>query len=142
MKQKDIIAVFDLDSIDAAAANLINTFPEARIFAFYGDMGSGKTTFIKSVCRSMGVGQFVTSPTFALVNEYRDISGKLSFFHFDFYRIEEVDEVLDMGYEDYFYSESFCFIEWPEKVADLLPDNTLKISIDVLDNANRQIRKL
>ncbi len=142
MKQKDIIAVFDLDSIDAAAANLINTFPEARIFAFYGDMGSGKTTFIKSVCRSMGVGQFVTSPTFALVNEYRDISGKLSFFHFDFYRIEEVDEVLDMGYEDYFYSESFCFIEWPEKVAALLPDNTLKISIDVLDNANRQIRKL
>lgn len=142
MKQKDIIAVFDLDSIDAAAANLINTFPEARIFAFYGDMGSGKTTFIKSVCRSMGVGQFVTSPTFALVNEYRDIGGKLSFFHFDFYRIEKVDEVLDMGYEDYFYSESFCFIEWPEKVAALLPDNTLKISIDVLDNGNRQIRKL
>lgn len=142
MKQNDIIAVFDLDRIDAAAADLISTFPEARIFAFYGEMGSGKTTFIKSLCRTMGVGQFVTSPTFALVNEYRDKSGKPGIFHFDFYRIEKVDEVMDMGYEDYFYSDSFCFIEWPEKVASLLPDNTLRISIDVLDNGNRQIRKL
>ena len=140
--QNDIVPCFDLDSIDDAAGKLITSFPGARIFAFYGEMGAGKTTFIKAVCRQFGVDQFVTSPTFALVNEYSNNEGGRSFFHFDFFRIETVEEVLDMGYEDYFYSNGICFIEWPEKISGLLPAGTLRLSIDVLDSGKRRLRKL
>ena len=140
--QNDIVPCFDLGSIDDAAGKLLTSFPGARIFAFYGEMGAGKTTFIKALCRQFGVGQFVTSPTFALVNEYRNNEEGRSFFHFDFYRIETLEEVLDMGYEDYFYSNSICFIEWPEKISGLLPAGTLRLSIDVLDDAKRRLRKL
>ena len=140
--QNDIVPGFDLGNIDDAAGQLLASFPEARIFAFYGEMGAGKTTFIKAVCRHFGVDQFVTSPTFALVNEYRDNEKGKSFFHFDFYRIETLEEVLDMGYEDYFYSDSICFIEWPEKISGLLPSGALRISIDVLDDGKRRLRKL
>ena len=140
--QNDIVPGFDLGNIDDAARELLTSFPEARIFAFYGEMGAGKTTFIKAVCRHFGVDQFVTSPTFALVNEYRNNEEGRSFFHFDFFRIEGVEEVLDMGYEDYFYSDSICFIEWPEKISGLLPAGALRLSIDVLDDGKRRLRKL
>ena len=140
--QNVIVPFFDPGSIDDAAGQLLASFPETRIFAFYGEMGAGKTTFIKAVCRHFGVDHFVTSPTFALVNEYRNNEEGKSIFHFDFFRIETVEEVLDMGYEDYFYSGSICFIEWPEKISGLLPAGTLRLSIDVLDDGKRRLRKL
>ncbi|MFO7924026.1 MAG: tRNA (adenosine(37)-N6)-threonylcarbamoyltransferase complex ATPase subunit type 1 TsaE [Bacteroidales bacterium] len=132
---------FDLGNIDEAAGHLIRSFPKSRIFAFYGEMGSGKTTFIKAVCRYLGVDQFVTSPTFALVNEYRDKFGERNFYHFDFYRVDRVEEAMDMGYEEYFYSNDYCFIEWPEKITELLPDNTVKLKIEVTDNEKRVLQQ-
>ncbi|TVR72315.1 MAG: tRNA (adenosine(37)-N6)-threonylcarbamoyltransferase complex ATPase subunit type 1 TsaE [Marinilabiliales bacterium] len=132
---------FDLNSIDEAAAGLKEAFPGARIFAFYGEMGSGKTTFIKALCRILGVEQTVTSPTFALVNEYRDGSGNVSCYHFDFYRIENLEEVLDMGYEEYFFGNDTCLIEWPEKIGGLLPPGTVRLELEVLDDGRRRLRE-
>jgi tRNA threonylcarbamoyladenosine biosynthesis protein TsaE len=133
---------FDLNNIDAVAGELFSYFPEKRIFAFYGAMGAGKTTFIKALCRQAGVEENVTSPTFSIVNEYRDRYGEKVLFHFDFYRIESLEEVMDIGYEDYFYSKNICFIEWPEKITGLLPDETLRIKIDVLETGERMLRLL
>lgn len=130
---------FNLDNIDDAAGEFLRSVSDARIFAFYGEMGAGKTTFIKALCRNLGVEQYVTSPTFALINEYHAANDGI-IFHFDFYRIESIEEVMDMGYEDYFYSENICFIEWPERIAGLLPEDTARIKIDVLDNGERQLR--
>lgn len=130
---------FNLDNIDDAAGELLRNFPDARIFAFYGEMGAGKTTFIKALCRNLEIDQYVTSPTFALINEYHTKDAGIVF-HFDFYRIESIEEVMDMGYEDYFFSNSMCFIEWPERVAGLLPEDTVRIKIEVLDTRERQLR--
>ena len=117
---------------------LITQFPDSRVFAFYGKMGAGKTTFIQSICNSLGSDDNVTSPTFALINEYNtaDLS---SIFHFDFYRIENMEEAYDLGYEDYFYSSSYCFIEWPEMIEPLLPENIVKVKIEVLEDESRVI---
>jgi tRNA threonylcarbamoyladenosine biosynthesis protein TsaE len=121
-----------------AAANLINHFPEQRVFAFYGKMGAGKTTFIQSICRHLGSDDNVTSPTFALINEY--ITKNMdSLFHFDFYRIEKLEEAYDMGYEDYIYSGNYCFIEWPEMIESLLPQNVVEVKIEVGDDNSRTI---
>ena len=121
-----------------AAANLINHFPEQRVFAFYGKMGAGKTTFIQSICRHLGSDDNVTSPTFALINEY--ITKNMdSLFHFDFYRIEKLEEAYDMGYEDYIYSGNYCFIEWPEMIESLLPQNIVEVKIEVGDDNSRNI---
>jgi tRNA threonylcarbamoyladenosine biosynthesis protein TsaE len=121
-----------------AAANLINHFPEQRVFAFYGKMGAGKTTFIQSICRHLGSDDNVTSPTFALINEY--ITKNMdSLFHFDFYRIEKLEEAYDMGYEDYIYSGNYCFIEWPEMIESLLPQNVVEVKIEVGDDNSRNI---
>ncbi|MGF1585682.1 MAG: tRNA (adenosine(37)-N6)-threonylcarbamoyltransferase complex ATPase subunit type 1 TsaE [Bacteroidales bacterium] len=130
---------FNLKTIEKAAEDLIKAFPDARIFAFEGEMGAGKTTFIKAICRKLGVEQVITSPTFAIVNEYIDKDGEKVFFHFDFYRIENIGEALDMGYEDYFYSDKMCFIEWPEKIAELLPPGTINLKIEVIDEENRKL---
>jgi tRNA threonylcarbamoyladenosine biosynthesis protein TsaE len=130
---------FNLETIEKAAGELVKSFPGARIFAFEGEMGAGKTTFIKAVCRCLGVEQVITSPTFAIVNEYTDKTGEKVFFHFDFYRIENVSEALDLGYEDYFYSDSMCFIEWPERIAELLPPGTINLKIEVIDQENRKV---
>jgi tRNA threonylcarbamoyladenosine biosynthesis protein TsaE len=136
---KTLALEFNLNTIEKAAIELVKAFPEARIFAFEGEMGAGKTTFIKALCRTLGVEQVITSPTFSLVNEYADRDGDKVFFHFDFFRIENVNEALDMGYEDYFYSENMCFIEWPGKIAELLPQGTINLKIEVINEETRKL---
>ena len=111
-----------------AAKLLLEAFPAARIFAFYGGMGAGKTTFIKAICAELGVADIVQSPTFSIINEYKTTGGE-PVFHFDFYRIRKTEEVFDIGYEDYLYSGSYCFMEWPELIETLLPEDTVRVRI-------------
>jgi tRNA threonylcarbamoyladenosine biosynthesis protein TsaE len=111
-----------------AARQLLGAYPGSRIFAIYGKMGAGKTTFIKALCQDLGVDDIVQSPTFALVNVYKTREGR-PVYHFDFYRISRTDEVLDIGYEEYLFSGEYCFIEWPELIGSLLPSDTVRISI-------------
>ena len=122
------IEIKDLEHIREAARQFISHIGDRRVFAFYGNMGAGQTTFIKAVCEELGVTDVVTSPTFAIVNEYTAADGG-SIFHFDFYRIKKLEEVYDMGYEDYFYSDALCFIEWPELIDEVLPDDAVKVTI-------------
>ena len=116
------------EELPLIADELIRVYQGARVFAFYGKMGAGKTTFIKVICRMLGATDVVQSPSFALINEYKTINGE-SLFHFDFYRIGKIEEIYDIGYEDYIYSGSYCFIEWPELMENLLPDNAVKVTI-------------
>jgi tRNA threonylcarbamoyladenosine biosynthesis protein TsaE len=112
------------------------------VIAFYGKMGAGKTTFIKALCEELGVEDVITSPTFAIVNEYSlPLGGRLegALYHFDFYRIKKIEEVYDMGYEDYFYSGNLCLIEWPELIEDLLPENALRVTIEEQPDGSRTI---
>lgn len=133
----ETIRIDSLEKIQEAAREFVASMGDNTVFAFYGKMGAGKTTFIKAVCQELGVTDNITSPTFAIVNEYRsDLAGEL-IYHFDFYRIKKLDEVYDMGYEDYFYSGAICFIEWPELIEDLLPGNTIKVSIEEVENGAR-----
>jgi len=127
--------VSDLDRI---AGELISLYPGKRIFALSGPMGSGKTTFIQALCRRLNVVDVVNSPTFSIVNEYLTGEGA-SVFHFDLYRIRKADELLDIGYEDYFYCGDYCFIEWPELAADLIPDESVYITIEVEEPGNDRI---
>ena len=130
---------FSIDNIHDAAKTFINNMGTGKVFAFYGKMGAGKTTFIKAVCEELGVMDVITSPTFAIVNEYRsDTTGEL-IYHFDFYRIKKLEEVYDMGYEDYFYSGALCFLEWPELIEELLPSDAVKVTISETDNGDRMI---
>ena len=110
------------------------------VFAFYGKMGAGKTTFIKAVCEELGVTDVINSPTFAIVNEYRSETAGELIYHFDFYRIKKLEEVYDMGYEDYFYSGALCFIEWPELIEDVLPGNTVNVYIEEAEDGTRTVR--
>ena len=130
------IEIKDLEHISEAAREFIQHIGEHRVFAFYGKMGAGKTTFVKAVCEQLGVDDVITSPTFAIVNEY---SGKTQVYHFDFYRIKKLEEVYDMGYEDYFYSGSLCFIEWPELIEEILPDDAVRVSITEQEDGTRKI---
>ena len=124
------IKIQSLEHIHEAARQFVEAMGDNTVFAFYGKMGAGKTTFIKAVCEELGVEDVVTSPTFAIVNEYRsDSTGEL-IYHFDFYRIKKLEEVYDMGYEDYFYCGAVCFIEWPELIEELLPGDAVKVTID------------
>lgn len=109
-----------------------------NIWCFHGEMGTGKTTLIKEICKQLGVLDAMSSPTFSIVNEYIDDAGE-SIYHFDFYRLKAENEALDIGIEDYFYSDSYCFIEWPEKIPSLLPEGHLKININLVDEKNRSI---
>ena len=118
----------DENQLGPAAQALLKTYPQSRVFALYGEMGAGKTTFIKVLCRELGVDDIVQSPTFAIINEYKTRSGD-SIFHFDFYRIRKPEEALDIGYEDYFYSGSYCFIEWPELIESLLPADAVRVTL-------------
>ena len=133
------IKIQSLEHIHEAAREFIAAMGDNFVFALYGKMGAGKTTFIKALCQELGVEDVVTSPTFAVINEYRsDIAGEL-IYHFDFYRIKKLEEVYDMGYEDYFYSGALCFIEWPELVEELLPGNTIKVTIEELEDGSRKL---
>jgi tRNA threonylcarbamoyladenosine biosynthesis protein TsaE len=120
--------ISDLSALNQTAKLLLNTFPEDRVFAFYGSMGAGKTTFIKALCSELGSADYVTSPTFALINEYSTANGSV-IYHFDFYRIKRIEEAFDLGYEDYIYSGNYCFIEWPEMIESLLPEGIVEVRI-------------
>ena len=134
------IKITSLDNIREAAKQFIAAMEDNTVFAFYGKMGAGKTTFIKAICEELGVTDVINSPTFAIVNEYRsDETGEL-IYHFDFYRIKKLDEVYDMGYEDYFYSGALCFIEWPELVEEVLPGDAVKVNIEEVEDGTRSVR--
>jgi tRNA threonylcarbamoyladenosine biosynthesis protein TsaE len=130
-----------LSEINHIAARFIQAHPADRIFAFYGAMGAGKTTFIKALCEELQVLDYVTSPSFSLINEYKTQSN-VSIFHFDFYRIKNISEAYDIGYEDYFYSSDYCFIEWPELIESLLPSIAVKVYIREIENGKRIIETL
>lgn len=133
------IRIRTLADISEAAMTFINFMGGRSIFAFYGKMGAGKTTFIKALCEALGVDDVVNSPTFSIVNEYRsDTTGELVY-HFDFYRINKLEEVFDMGYEDYFYSGARCFIEWPELIEELLPDDAVRVDITEQPDGSRLV---
>lgn len=117
---------------------VLTAFGNRKVILFYGEMGVGKTTLIKQLCKQLGVEEVTTSPTFSIVNEYLTNTGK-SIYHFDFYRIEEEAEVFDLGYEDYFFSDNYCFIEWPEKIPNLLPEETVTLKIELGENNERII---
>lgn len=122
------IKINSIETIHDAAREFINSIGDRKVFAFYGSMGAGKTTFVKAICEELGVTDIINSPTFAIVNEYLDGKGE-TIYHFDFYRIKRLEEVYDMGYEDYFYSKRLCFIEWPELVEEVLPLDVTKVTI-------------
>ncbi len=124
-----------LRDLDRTSREILAFFPAERVFAFYGQMGAGKTTLIKNLCRHLGVMDMVNSPTFAIVNEYRTLQGE-PVYHMDFYRLKSCRELLDIGGEEYFYSGNYCLIEWPEKCEELLPDNFVYIQI-IVDDTNQ-----
>ena len=131
------IKIENLDNIRAAAREFIQNMGDAHVFAFYGKMGAGKTTFVKAICEELGVKDVITSPTFAIINEYE---GDETIYHFDFYRIKKLEEVYDMGYEDYFYSGALCFIEWPELIEEILPDDDVRVSIIEQQDGSRLVK--
>lgn len=135
------IKIKGLEEYPQAAREFISQMQGARIFAFYGKMGSGKTTLIKSICEELGVEDSINSPTFAIVNEYEDREQR-TIFHFDFYRIKSLEEVYNMGYEEYVYSDAICFMEWPELIEELLPEETTKVYIEENSEGEREVRIL
>lgn len=133
------IRISSLLELDDAASRFLELKGGSSVIAFSGAMGAGKTTFIQAICRRLGVETEVNSPTFSLVNEYFTPEGD-SIFHFDLYRIESPEELFDMGYEEYFYSGSLCLIEWPEKASSLIPEDALRVQIQVGENEARLIQ--
>ena len=143
------VEISDIGQLPEVARNLLETFSEERFFAFFGKMGVGKTTLIKELCAALGVEDNVCSPTFAIVNEYkivRDRSGANDFiegepvYHFDFYRIKRLEEAYDIGFDDYIDSGNLCFIEWPELIEELLPEDATRVEIEETDNGSRIVR--
>lgn len=133
------ITIKSLADMSVAAKEFVSRIGDGTVFAFYGKMGAGKTTFIKAVCRELGVEDVITSPTFAIVNEYRSEKNNEPIYHFDFYRIKKLEEVYDMGYEDYFYSGALCFLEWPELIEEILPAGTTKVTITESADGSRDV---
>ncbi len=129
------IKASSLSSLPTIAQALLKFADEEKVFLFEGEMAAGKTTFIKSICTILGVTEPVSSPTYAIVNEYQGKSEKI--FHFDFYRIKNEDEAFDIGFEEYLYSGATCLIEWPEKISGLLPSHFIKVKIEIGDNQER-----
>lgn len=134
------IKINSLADINEAAKTFVENMGDGKVFAFYGKMGAGKTTFVKAICECLGVDDVITSPTFAIVNEYTSATTGDAIYHFDFYRIKKLEEVYDMGYEDYFYSGSLCFLEWPELIEDLLPEDATKVTIEETTDGSRVVK--
>ena len=130
------VVISSLNDLGRAVSEFMSLTSDSVVIAFYGAMGAGKTTFIKELCAQIGVGDVVNSPTFTIVNEYVTSEGE-SVFHFDFYRIKNSNEALDIGFEEYLYSGNLCLIEWPENVEELLPDDTLRVKIEALESGER-----
>jgi len=130
------ITIKDKKHLSDAAEKLLKIFGGKRIFAFYGSMGAGKTTIIKAICKALGAVDIISSPTFTLVNEYKTINGE-TIYHIDFYRIKKLEEVFDFGIEEYLSGDSYCFMEWPEMIEDMLPPETINIRISVDENEGR-----
>ena len=133
------IRINSLAEINEAAKTFVENMGDATVFAFYGKMGAGKTTFIKAICEQLGVEDVITSPTCAIVNEYRSATTDELIYHFDFYRIKKLEEVYDMGYEDYFDSGALCFLEWPELIEELLPGDVAKVTIAETEDGARTV---
>ena len=134
------INITSLDNIEAAAKEFVNLMGDDTVFAFYGDMGAGKTTFINALCRVLGVEEDTTnSPSFSIVNEYRSDTTAELIYHFVLYRIENLEEAFDIGIEDYFDSGALCLLEWPERIEDILPYDTVKVEIKINDDDTRQL---
>lgn len=135
--QKNLVCQH-VDDLPRVAEQIITTAGDTKVWLFEGDMGAGKTTLIKALCKAFEVTDNVTSPTFSLVNEYEDRDGS-TFYHFDFYRIKDETEAMDIGAEEYFYSGNLCFVEWPSKIPNLIPDTHLSIYIEVNPDHSRSI---
>lgn len=133
------ITINGIEDYPQAAREFVKLLDKGRIFAFYGKMGSGKTTFIKSICEELGVEDTINSPTFAIVNEYEDREQN-TIYHFDFYRIKSLEEVYNMGYEEYLYGDAICFMEWPELIEELLPEETVKVFVEENENGSRSVK--
>ena len=139
MRIMNSIRIQDIEHIREAAREFIKHIGDHRVFAFYGKMGAGKTTFVKAICEELGVEDVITSPTFAIINEYTTSPNPSTIYHFDFYRIKKLEEVYDMGYEDYFYSGALCFIEWPELIEEILPDDAVRVNISEQEDGSRLV---
>lgn len=133
------IRINSLELINEAAQQFVDEMGDNKLFAFYGKMGAGKTTFIKAVCEQLGVTDVINSPTFAIVNEYLDGEG-MPIYHFDFYRIKRPAEVMDIGFEDYVGSDCVCFMEWPELIGEYLPEETVKVYIEEMEDGSRIVK--
>ena len=131
------LTIRSLDTIRETAHEFVANMGQASVFAVYGKMGAGETTFVKAICEELGVEDVITSPTFAIVNEYQSTKTGGPIYHFDFYRIKKLDEVYDMGYEDYFYSGAPCFLEWPELIEEILPNDAVKVTITEQEDGTR-----
>ena len=129
------LTITNIDNINITVKKFISAIGENKVIAFYGKMGAGKTTFIKALCEELGVRDVITSPTFAIVNEYGSNLGPI--YHFDFYRIKNISEVLDLGFEDYAYSGNLCFMEWPELIEEILPEETICVRIEEIADGKR-----
>ncbi len=129
--------ILSMAELPEVARELLSYAGDEKVFLFYGDMGAGKTTFIKSLCLQLGIHDTVSSPTFSIVNEYESVSGPV--YHFDFYRLKSEGEAFDLGYEDYFYSGLYCFVEWPEKIPSLIPDHFVSVKISAEGETERLI---
>ena len=133
------IAISSLDKINEAAHEFVAAMGDYTVFAFNGEMGAGKTTFIKALCEELGVEDITNSPSFAIINEYRSETTAELIYHFDCYRLETIEEAEEIGVEDYFYRGALCFIEWPERIADLLPDDTVEVDVVEQEDGSRSI---
>lgn len=137
-----IISVPNIESLPQAAQEFLAAMDDRTVFAFHGEMGAGKTTFIKALCEALGVADEVNSPTFAIVNEYRSETTAELIYHFDCYRIQKIEEAMDFGFEDYMESSALCFIEWTENVEELLPGDVVNVTITVNEDGSRTIEMI
>jgi tRNA threonylcarbamoyladenosine biosynthesis protein TsaE len=136
---KKTILIGSLDTIGAAAKEFVSAMGDFTVYAFNGEMGAGKTTFIKALCNELGVDDVTNSPSFAIINEYRSETTAELIYHFDCYRLENEEEAEEIGVEDYFYSGALCFIEWPERITDLLPDDTVEVDVVEQEDGTRTV---